>query len=427
MSPGSGGIGGYNPDEPRDERGRWTTGGGTPRAAEWRRKPIYDGSSRGRATALATHAYLALPGDLRRRFGLGDSDTIDLLDRLIREGAPDSDSRQTASPAHYQLRAAASAAAVAETAGEMAQAGDHLASAVKVVGVGAWPRFIRSTALRKIIPISESGDEVNTPPKNEQPVPDDLELDPNWLKLPPGDRIDELGDLIEWIANAKPEDEGPIRAEIKRLYSEVGDRNGALMLNEALTQALRPGTTREDREEILRDYEHYARYDPADFGLLDDLLAHAALEKTLARILEAGEAVPGHGNHPLDDAWELGWGKRGEIIEKRLGKNLPQFFPTIDRFTPDGIATSIKSLDLRGASYQNPQRLLQRITTYLKSVAEFEGASFGDRPIRAQEIRGRELCLAVPNISPTAAQKVAFARALEIAVQLNVKFTLIRF
>jgi len=36
--------------------------------------------------------------------------------------------------------------------------------------------------------------------------------------LPPGERIDELGDFVEWLANAKPEDEKAIRAAIKRYY-----------------------------------------------------------------------------------------------------------------------------------------------------------------------------------------------------------------
>src|SRR5579864_434655 len=33
------------------------------------------------------------------------------------------------------------------------------------------------------------------------------------LRLPPGDRNDEIGDLLEWIANAKPEDVRAISAE----------------------------------------------------------------------------------------------------------------------------------------------------------------------------------------------------------------------
>jgi hypothetical protein len=42
--------------------------------------------------------------------------------------------------------------------------------------------------------------------------------DDDWVKLPPGDYIDELRDFLEWLFNAKPEEEMAIRGEIKRLY-----------------------------------------------------------------------------------------------------------------------------------------------------------------------------------------------------------------
>jgi hypothetical protein len=45
----------------------------------------------------------------------------------------------------------------------------------------------------------------------------------NWVHLPPAKRIDELGDFLEWLANAKPEDEEAIRREINRYWGSVGD------------------------------------------------------------------------------------------------------------------------------------------------------------------------------------------------------------
>src|ERR1700731_1152692 len=45
----------------------------------------------------------------------------------------------------------------------------------------------------------------------------------DWVRLPQGPkRIDELADFIEWIANAKLEDEAAIRAEIDRYFKDVG-------------------------------------------------------------------------------------------------------------------------------------------------------------------------------------------------------------
>jgi hypothetical protein len=47
------------------------------------------------------------------------------------------------------------------------------------------------------------------------------------VKLPPSDDdIDELHDLVEWIASARPEDEAAIRAEIKKRFYDVGDTGG---------------------------------------------------------------------------------------------------------------------------------------------------------------------------------------------------------
>ena len=84
--------------------------------------------------------------------------------------------------------------------------------------------------------------------------------------LLPGERIDELGDFLEWLANAKPEpeDEKTIRAEIKRYYYDVGDTVGGDALNAALSDVLEPGITQEARQGILNGIAHYANADPAE-------------------------------------------------------------------------------------------------------------------------------------------------------------------
>ena len=41
----------YNPDEPRDSRGRWTSGG-----SDWRKNPLPNPSPTGRAHTLLGHA-----------------------------------------------------------------------------------------------------------------------------------------------------------------------------------------------------------------------------------------------------------------------------------------------------------------------------------------------------------------------------------
>ena len=61
--------------------------------------------------------------------------------------------------------------------------------------------------------------------------------------LPRGQRNDEFGDLLEWIANAKLGDEKAIRGEIKRNYYDIGDMSGGDALNAALSNVLGPGVT----------------------------------------------------------------------------------------------------------------------------------------------------------------------------------------
>src|SRR5580658_10236422 len=87
-----------------------------------------------------------------------------------------------------------------------------------------------------------------------------------WVRLRPGPkRIDELADFIEWIANAKPEDEQAIRAEIKRYFYDVGDEGSANALNSALTALLKPTLTREDRQSILNYLDVFTTVDPAEY------------------------------------------------------------------------------------------------------------------------------------------------------------------
>jgi hypothetical protein len=74
----------------------------------------------------------------------------------------------------------------------------------------------------------------------------------DWARLRPGPkRIDELADFAEWFANATPQDEYAIRAEIKRYYADVGWDAAAHDLNAKLSVLLRSGVTREIRQRAL--------------------------------------------------------------------------------------------------------------------------------------------------------------------------------
>jgi hypothetical protein len=238
-----------------------------------------------------------------------------------------------------------------------------------------------------------------------------------------------LADFVEWIANAKPEDTRTIRAEIKRYYYDVGDANGGDALNVALSAALQPDMTREDRQSLLDLIAHYARYDPAEVGQLRDLLSGTTLlllPWLAGRILTKPPTVPlefeietaGIELSAAERAaiWKLGWAKRGKVIDRifRSG-SLHDLSRTIDDFTEDGVVISNKSIDLNAATYQKFRTLLSRVNKYLDELESYQGTDWGGDKIELSQISGRTLRLIVPKGSMTPVQRETMKAANAIA------------
>lgn len=108
--------------------------------------------------------------------------------------------------------------------------------------------------------------------------------------------------------------------------------------------------------------------------------------------------------------WKLNPLERGQQIEQGLGHNLPSNFPTIDRFE-NGIATSIKSIDLNAASYLNDATLNRTLTGYVDKTAAFNGRTWARRVIQSDDILGRGLDLAIPH-SGNASQQAIINQAV---------------
>jgi len=120
--------------------------------------------------------------------------------------------------------------------------------------------------------------------------------DNDWVHLRPGPtRIDELADLIEWIANAKPEDVPAITAEIDRHFKNVGWEAAATDLKNMLAVLTRPGITREDRQQYLDRLDLYTRVDPAEyleiFGFASSFALAGGGIPPIAREAETAETV----------------------------------------------------------------------------------------------------------------------------------------
>jgi|HubBroStandDraft_6_1064221.scaffolds.fasta_scaffold132057_3 hypothetical protein len=242
------------------------------------------------------------------------------------------------------------------------------------------------------------------------------DISPDSVRLPPGQRIDELGDFLEWLANAKPEDEKAIRAEIRRYYYDVGDTVGGNALNAALSDVLEPGISPKSRQDILNSIAPYASSDPAEIAQARNLTVGGIL-------LFSGQPPSAAAIDTPSEAWKLGWAARGVYFSEQLGANLPATFKVIDGFA-DGVATSIKSIDLSAATYQDAARLSYRINNYIDDLALYEGGRLGVIKIDSDDITGRVLSIAIPKGIMNAAQQAAFevaaARARAFGIDLTI-------
>ncbi len=144
--------------------------------------------------------------------------------------------------------------------------------------------------------------------------------------------------------------------------------------------------------------------------------------------LVGGFLVPGGGEEKAiataatRSVWELGNFVRGGLIERALGANLPRSFPVIDKFA-EGIATSIKSIDLTSKTYQNLEALATKINGYVDKLAGFNGAKLAQVEVKASEITSRELQLAIPAGGVTDAQRAVLDSATTRAQKMGVKLT----
>jgi hypothetical protein len=250
-----------------------------------------------------------------------------------------------------------------------------------------------------------------------------LALPDNWVHLPPGKRIDELADFAEWVANAKPEDEPALRAEVKRLFYDVGDVIGGDSVNGIISDAVEPGISIDDRRELLDNLDWYTHTDPAEvaqfrLGIITvgTLFGPAAVEAEANA--SARTAIEAAAAEEPSGVWKLGWAARGQEIDRAFGNTLGASFPVIDDFA-EGVVTSIKSIDLNAGTYQSGSRLLARINSYIDDVSRFDGTRWNNVEVSSSAIEGRSLRLVIPKGSGTAEQQAAISAARARAETLN--------
>ena len=112
--------------------------------------------------------------------------------------------------------------------------------------------------------------------------------------------------------------------------------------------------------------------------------------------------------------WDDGSVIRGKKIDEALGNNLGYNYPVIDKES-EGIITSIKSRNLKCNTYQNGKTLENQIKRDVNKLYNFEGTSWNGINIRYEDICGKQLQLAVPDIELSELQIDALNKAIEYA------------
>ena len=138
----------------------------------------------------------------------------------------------------------------------------------------------------------------------------------------------------------------------------------------------------------------------------------------IVRITQVGGQVFGRA---ANSVWNLNAIARGRMIEQTILGRLPSTlaagvknFPVIDDLY-QGVATSIKSIDLLAKTYQNTATLVNKIVAEAFKLAEFQGAALGKVTVTAGQIEERVLVVAVEEGAATTAQAEALVQAVRQA------------
>jgi RHS repeat-associated protein len=122
--------------------------------------------------------------------------------------------------------------------------------------------------------------------------------------------------------------------------------------------------------------------------------------------------------------WGFNPSQRGMMIERALGGNLPTNFPVVDKLA-NGVATSIKSIDVTAKSYQKSGALLGTLKGYVNSLKNFSGSTYGRTTIQeGVDFTSKSLEVAVQPGKASLNQWEQIGKAMQYAKDNGVDFTL---
>jgi hypothetical protein len=125
-------------------------------------------------------------------------------------------------------------------------------------------------------------------------------------------------------------------------------------------------------------------------------------------------------NRAANSVWNLGLAARGFAIERTILGRLPNIstkvanFPVIDDLL-NGVATSIKSMDLTAKSYRSATGILNKLSSYAKDLSQFAGRNWGGIEVTAAQMQKKVLLVAVERGAATPAQQQVLKDFVEIA------------
>jgi hypothetical protein len=237
--------------------------------------------------------------------------------------------------------------------------------------------------------------------------------------LPPAYHNDEFDDLLGWIRNAEPKDAPAIEAEIKRQFYDRGDTSGGNTLNAMLHNILGRGVERKDRQKTLDALGPYSQSEQDDEATESWISLGILLLSLIPPAAEAEAAAV---------IWRLKPFIRGGYFDALFRDNsLHPLSRTIDNFNSEGVATSIKSLDLNAATYRDLGRLTSRLDKYVNELDKYAGTNWGGDDIESSDITARVLLLAVPRNSRGATQRAAIEGVRARARKLGIDFIITDF
>jgi hypothetical protein len=222
-------------------------------------------------------------------------------------------------------------------------------------------------------------------------------------------------------------DRGPEDSSIDQNNKLQHDRNliRRLTLSQvtSLTKALR--NTLEFFDAYVRDGAYGLSLIPADLeGMANDAVTDFPEFLRRAEPSLAGLGLSMPMTRAAATVWKLNDITRGRVLEMLHGANMPFTYPTVDR-TMNGIATSIKSINLDGSSYQKAGKLVSTLREYINDIANFTPREWAGADLEPDEIASRGLDVIVPH-GGSAAQQSEIEQAIKYGARQNVTVNVIQ-